>query len=129
MSDNERIEESEGRPAGLVLVNPAGPAAQQETGGWKLVAYSRAASKGWGVLCHQLPENAIRCYNWLSEDPERRIPKRCYPLKHKHYAGVWGYEIGPGQRVYYRVRHEAREVLVYYAGAHPKHVPYPPKED
>jgi hypothetical protein len=129
MSDEERIEESAGHPAGRALENPAGPAAQQGTGIWKLVAYSRAASDGWDLLCHQLPENAVRCYNWLSEGPERRISGRCYPLRHQRYAGAWGYEIGAGHRVYYRVRRETREVLVYYAGAHPKHVPYPPTED
>jgi hypothetical protein len=93
---------------------------------WNLIAHNKKILKGWEVLCQDIPENAIRCYNWLREDPMRRIPGRCYELKHKHYAGAWCYEIGSGQRVYYKPRINQRDVLIYYAGRHPKKVPYPP---
>ena len=55
------------------------------------------------------------------------IPRRCYALKHKHYAGCWAFEIGSGERIYYKPRTEKREVVVYYAGPHPTAVPYPPE--
>ena len=43
------------------------------------------------------------------------------------YAGCWGYEVGAGQRVYYKPNPETKRVLVYYAGPHPTKIPYPPK--
>lgn len=75
----------------------------------------------------QIPANARRCFLWLGADPMRRIPGRCYELKHKQYRGVWCFEIGGGQRVYYMIRAESRTVLVYYAGPHPSKAPYPPE--
>ena len=98
---------------------------------WKLIAHNARVRDGWRALCRQLPGNALRCYDWLTTNPSKPIPGRCYALKHKRYveAGVWGYEIGSGERIYYTLRLESREVLVYYAGPHPrKAVPYPPSE-
>jgi len=57
------------------------------------------------------------------------IPGRGYELKHKQYAGAWCYEIGSGQRVYYKLRPDSQEILVYYAGPHPRKAPYPPAEE
>jgi hypothetical protein len=94
---------------------------------WVVLASNRKVLHGWESLCENLTENAIRCYHFLQADPMRRIPRRCYPLKHKNYQGVWCYEIGSGERVYYKLRIEQRVVLVYYAGDHPRKVPYPPK--
>ena len=93
---------------------------------WNLMAHDKRALKGWLLLCRQLPENACRCYQWLSEHPLKPIPGRCFALKHQHYAGAWCYEIGNGQRVYYQPSENERVVIVYYAGPHPRKVPYPP---
>lgn len=101
----------------------------QNLGDWKLIAHNRRVLEGWRLLCRQMPENAVRCHRWLREHPATPIRNRCYALKHKHYAGVWCYEIGSSERIYYELRQEVREVLIYYAGAHPKKVPYPPAED
>src|SRR4051812_1203129 len=79
--------------------------------GWVLVAQNKKVLKGWRELCSQIRENATRCYVWLRNDPTRHIPGRCYEMKHKHYAGAWAYEVGSGQRVYYKIRYESREVL------------------
>ena len=95
---------------------------------WTLVGRNKKVINGWRKLCEQIHENAVRCYDWLRTDPTRRIPGRCYPLKHKNYAGAWAYEIGSGQRVYYKLRPDTREVLVYYAGPHPSEAPYPPAD-
>jgi hypothetical protein len=93
---------------------------------WTITAHNKKVAAGWEKLCSQIFENSKRCYVWLMTDPTRRIPGRCYELKHKHYQGVWCFEIGSGQRIYYRVRTELHDVLVYYAGPHPSKVPYPP---
>jgi hypothetical protein len=42
----------------------------------------------------------------------KQINGRCYALRHKNYAGVWAYEVGAGDRVYYRPDQERRRVLV-----------------
>ena len=110
----------------LQLPEPKGPG-PVVSDPWVLIAHCKRTLKGWRLLCEQIQENAQRCYDWLRADPTRRIPGRCYELKHKHYIGVWCYEVGSGQRVYYKPRRESHDVLVYYAGPHPTKVPYPPK--
>ena len=56
-----------------------------------------------------------------------RIPLRCYPLKGKAYAGQWCYEIGSGDRLYYKPDEETKVCTVWYAGPHPKKgIPNPP---
>src|SRR3954447_9740665 len=86
---------------------------------WELIAQNKKIIKGWELLCQAIPENCLRCYNWLRADPMRKIPGRCYELKHKNYTGAWCYEVGSGQRIYYKPRIESRDVLIYYAGPHP----------
>jgi hypothetical protein len=93
---------------------------------WTLIAFSKSVVKGWIVLCQTLPGNCARCYDWLSRNLTQAIPRRCYPLRHKRYAGAWCYEVGSGERIYYRPLVEVNEVIVYYAGPHPVKVPYPP---
>ncbi len=105
-------------------------AATGATENWRLIAHDRRVVEGWRLICQQIPGNALRCYNWLSAHPTERIPRRCYELKHKNYTGAWGYEVGSAQRVYYKPRPENRDVLIYYAGPHPKRgIPYPPTDD
>lgn len=93
---------------------------------WTLTAHSKKVIRGWQELCLELPENAARCYEWLRADPTKRISGRCYPLRHKNYQGCWAYEIGSAERIYYKLREEQHDVLIYYAGRHPSKVPYPP---
>jgi hypothetical protein len=93
---------------------------------WTLLAYNERVAKGWANLCQATPANARNCYNWLQVDPLRQKNGRCYPLKGKKYAGVWAYEIGAGDRVYYIPSPEDRKLVVYYAGPHPKVTPEPP---
>jgi len=112
-----------------VLDLPAPPdSASEEQPPWRVVAHSKKVVQGWLDLCQQIPNNAVRCYEWLQAHPMRRIPGRCYTLKHSRYAGCWAFEIGSGQRVYYKPKEDTREVLVFYAGPHPIKIPSPPKE-
>lgn len=108
------------------IPNPG--SATRDAGTWKPIGHNRRVLAGWNLLCRQIPENAIRCYDWLREHPTKAIRGRCYELKYKQYAGVWCFEIGSGQRVYYKLRQNSREVLVYYAGPHPWKVPCAPAE-
>ena len=93
---------------------------------WLLVAHNKKALHGWTEICVRMSGNAQRCYEWLRAHPKRPIPKRCYALRHKHYAGAYAYEVGSGDRVYYKLDEALRKVIVYYAGSHPASVPYPP---
>ena len=124
---NEGVGESDPEPEpSLEIPAPKESSSDGPSKAWTLTANNKNVIRGWQELCRQIPENARRCYDWLREDPTRRIPGRCYELKYKHYAGAWCYEIGSGQRVYYKLRAEQKDVLVYYAGRHPITVPYPP---
>ena len=118
----------EGKPeavSSLGIEPPRGSVAEIQQS-WSLTAHNKKVLRGWETLCQQLPENAVRCYEWLRRHPTERIPGRCYQLKHKHYAGGWCFEIGSGQRIYYKLRPEHNDVLLYYAGPHPAKVPHPP---
>ena len=125
MPNGEGIADTEAaEPLEIPIPGPAG----QNPGDWKLIAHNRKVLEGWRLLCRQILENAIRCHRWLREHPAKPIPGCCYGLKHKRYSGVWCYEIGSGQRVYYILRQSSLDVLIYYAGPHPKAAPYPPAE-
>lgn len=60
--------------------------------------------------------------------PDTLNPEKMLALKGKNYAGVYCYELGSGDRVYYRVGEDPRQVVVYYAAEHPSRVPLPPAE-
>ena len=50
-------------------------------------------------------------------------------MKGKVYAGFWEYEVGRGNRVYYKPDEVSKKAVIYYAGAHPKDkIPVPPKD-
>src|SRR5579864_5009403 len=90
--------ESEPEPVTwLEVPAPKQASAEGPSNRWALVANNKNVLRGWQDLCQQIPKNALRCYDWLREDPTRKIPGRCYELKHKHYEGAWCYEIGSGQ--------------------------------
>jgi hypothetical protein len=110
----------------LDLTNPHGLAPRNEAA-WTLVAHNKSILKAWDSLCRNTPEDAQHCYAWLSRHATRQIPRRCYPLKGKPNAGCWGYEIGSGNRVYYKPDDQSKRAVIYYAGPHPKSIPSPPK--
>jgi hypothetical protein len=120
----EDIEENSKFP--VELATPAGAANIENP--WVLLGYNKKVLKGWVALCHSITANATRCFEWLQAHPTMPIRGRCYELKHKHYAGCWAYEIGSGDRVYYKPRPLQRDVLIYYAGKHPSVIPYPPSD-
>ena len=94
---------------------------------WTLVAHNRRVVKGWEQLVRNTPENAINCFDWLRMHAMKPIPGRCYALKGKKKAGCWCYEIGSGDRVYYRPDDASKVAKFYYAGSHPSAAPDPPK--
>jgi hypothetical protein len=94
---------------------------------WTLIAHNRAVLKSWIALAKNTPEDAAHCYDWLAEHAMRPKGQRCYALKGKLYTGCWAYEIGRGNRVYYRPNESTMTALIYYAGAHPNTAPVPPR--
>jgi len=110
----------------LELAPPAG--ASQGVPAWNLTAWNKRILKDWIGLCRDTPQEATRCFDWLSRDAMKPIPRRCYALKGHQYAGIWSYEIGSGNRVYYKPFKDTKAAVVYYAGNHPPQgIPLPPK--
>jgi len=95
---------------------------------WTLVAHNKRVLAGWNSSCANTPANAAHCHDWLSANAMLPKPGRCYPLRGKVHAGIWCYEIGRGDRVYYKPDSQARKAIVYYAGPHPPNAPSPPKD-
>ena len=114
-------------PLSLTLLMPLGVQAEVARP-WNLVAYNKRVLSSWNSLAANTPANARNCYEWLSQHATRIKPRRCYPLKGRAYAGVWAYEIGSGDRVYYRPNEEAKKATIYYAGQHPPRIPEPPDD-
>lgn len=112
----------------LDIIPPEGSNDEKTPDPWALRAYNKKTIKGWQDVCEDIPENATRCYEWLRANPARRIPGRCFELKYKRYKGIWCYEVGSGHRIYYKPRDDRHDVLIYFAGRHPKKAPYPPKD-
>ena len=95
---------------------------------WVLMAYNKKVLKGWAQLCQSTRANATNAYDWLARDAMARKPGRCFPLKHAKYAGHWCYEIGAGDRLYYKPDERTRTAAIWYAGKHPEgRIPDPPK--
>lgn len=93
---------------------------------WKVIAHNKTIAKCWDQLCANTPANARNCFLWLSQHAMTPKPRRCYALKGKQHAGCWAYEIGAGDRVYYKPNKETRIAKVFYAGPHPPSIPIPP---
>jgi len=93
-----------------------------------LVAYNSRVLKGWEHLVRDTQQNSVNAFDWLVRHPTKPKPGRCYALKGSKYAGHWCYEIGSGDRLYYKPDQTQRTVTVWYAGKHPNGVPAPPKE-
>jgi hypothetical protein len=76
---------------------------------WTLTAYNKKVVQGWERLARETPENVANAYDWLRD--------------------CWCYEIGSGDRLYYKPDRSRNTVIVYYAGPHPKErIPAPPKD-
>jgi hypothetical protein len=96
---------------------------------WILKAHTTRVLKGWEKLSRATQQNVVNCYDWMRRHATERIPGRCYALKHKTHAGHWCYEIGAGDRVYYKPEETSKTAIVWYAGPHPKDgIPVPPKD-
>lgn len=109
----------------LVLANPIN--SPQPVYPWVLVAHNKRVLSGWLQLCRETPANGSNCFNWLSQHATRIKPRRCYPLKGEVYKGIWAYEIGSGDRIYYKPIDEEKKAIIYYAGKHPSVIPRPPE--
>lgn len=107
--------------------NEAEQATQVPVSHWLVVAKNQRVNKAWEALLLRAPENARRCYEDLCTAPMVRKPGRVFPLKGKTYRGAWEYEVTSGDRVFYVPDEEKRKVIVYYAGAHLKPAPTPPR--
>jgi mRNA-degrading endonuclease RelE of RelBE toxin-antitoxin system len=118
-------EEDHENPKPPLILSPGG---SLSTNPYTVLAHNRRVQKGWEDLCERSHQSSVRCHEWLSAHPDRPRPKRCYQLKHKNYQGAYCYEIGSGDRVYYTIARDKKEVLIYYAGEHPTKAPYPPEE-
>ena len=92
---------------------------------WTVVGSNSRVVKNWRQLVLSCPENAIRCYQHLSQTPMQRSPGRIFPLRGKKFKGAWEYEITGADRVFYVPLPEEKRVVVYYAGKHPVKNKYP----
>lgn len=110
----------------LLLKSPS-PITNDEKSVWTVLAWNKRVLRSWEALCDETTEDAIRCIGWLNQNAMTRIPKRCFPLRGKVYAGVWEYEIGRGNRVFYIPNASEKTVYVYYAGKHISPAPFPPR--
>jgi hypothetical protein len=84
--------------------------------------------KSWAEVCRNTPDNARRAWTLLTTDPTRSIPRRLYDLKGVRYRGCRGYEMGSGDRLYFKLNIPDKKVLVYYVGKHPNSVPTAPPD-
>jgi hypothetical protein len=92
---------------------------------WVIVGSNYRVVKNWQKLVLSCPENAIRCYQYLSQTPMQRSPGRIFPLRGKKFQGAWEYEITGAERVFYVPVPNEKKVVVYYAGKHPIKNKYP----
>ena len=96
---------------------------------WTLIAHNERVLKGWAKLAKDTPPNVINAFDWLSQGAMTPRGARCFALRGKRYAGCWCYEIGPGDRLYYKPDGGKKTARVWYAGPHPKHgIPFPPDD-
>lgn len=79
------------------------------------MAAHRQTGKSWFA---NAPHEMTECWDHLATTPLQRISRRCLPLK-GDLAGIWQYEVGGKQRVWYQVVN--RTVFVLSAArSHPK---------
>jgi hypothetical protein len=92
---------------------------------WAVVGSNSRVVKNWRELVLSCPENTIRCYKHLSQNPMQRSRGRIFPLRGKQFKGAWEYEITGADRVFYVPLPDKKKVVVYYAGKHPVKNKYP----
>jgi len=91
----------------------------EQPGTFRVVAESARVERGWHELvARRTNDDAKRAYRRLSDSPLERYPGRQFPLRGKLFAGVWEYEVGPGDRIFYVGDEERSCVYVGYAGPH-----------
>ena len=96
---------------------------------WTVFAYNSRVQKSWEKMMVRVPDNLNRCLEDLCTQPMQRELKRLFSLRGKPYKGAWEYKVTGGARVYYVPNPETRQVIVYYADAHPNPPsPKPPKD-
>lgn len=96
---------------------------------WTLVAHDKRVLKGWEQLAKTTPSNVINAFDWLSQRAMTPRGGRCFPLRHKNYAGSWCYELGAGDRLYYKPDDQTKIAKVWYVGPHPRdRIPSPPRD-
>ena len=96
---------------------------------WTVFAYNQRVYKSWKRMMQRIPDSLERCLEDLCTQPMQRYLKRSFPLKGTAYKGAWEYKVSGGDRVYYVLNLETRQVIVYYANEHPNPPsPKPPKE-
>jgi hypothetical protein len=96
---------------------------------WTLRPRDKRVLREWKRLSRDTPANIINAYEWLSQRAMTLRGTRCFPLKGKKYAGCWCYELGPGDRLYYKPDEKTKTAVVWYVGAHPKDgIPAPPED-
>ena len=86
---------------------------------WTVFAYNRRIQKSWEKMMNRIPESLERCLEDLCTQPMNRELTRLFALKGKRYKGAWEYKVTGGDRVYYVLNLEARQVIIYYADEHP----------
>ncbi len=57
---------------------------------WSVVGSNSRVVKNWRSLVSSCPENAIRCYQHLSQTPMQRSSGRIFPLRGKKFKGELG---------------------------------------
>jgi hypothetical protein len=100
-------------------------AGKSEDAVWAVVGSNSRVIKDWRELVLSCPENAIRCYQHLSQNPMLRSRGRIFPLRGQKFKGAWEYEITGADRVFYVPLSDEKKVIVYYAGKHPVKNKYP----
>jgi hypothetical protein len=101
----------------------------ENNGCWAVFAYNSRVQKSWEKMMVRVPDNLNRCLEDLCTQPMQRKLKRIFSLKGKPYKGAWEYKVTGGDRVYYVLKPETRQVIVYYADVHPNPPsPKPPKD-
>lgn len=84
----EEQEEEKEKPVSLTLSAPLKGNSPPESV-WTLLAHNRRVLKDWEQIVRDTSQNAINAYDRLRMDAMVWLPKRCFGLKHKDYAGIW----------------------------------------
>jgi hypothetical protein len=96
---------------------------------WTLIPHDKKVLAAWERLSRDTSANIVNAYDWLSQRAMTPRGSRCFALRHAKYLGCWCYELGPGDRLYYKPDADKKIAIVWYVGPHPKdRVPPPPKD-